>query len=227
MSSIKLLSNEVAFGMGATVQVQFYVGKTPTAPTSAKITLNDPNGTTIIDDQVMTIDGTLLKYVLTADNLSIKSENYRIYIEYIYAGITYPANFLLDVVLTPLALSINDLDLQERHPNLETDLWTGQTNYSKQIDLAFDEVKTAIKHKGNRPDMIIDCKQIEKVIEYKAMELIFFDFSTSDEGVNWAKYKAYKEKYDIALNNLNIQYDANRDGIIEQAKTFNTIKLLR
>lgn len=227
MNSIKLLSNEVAFGMGATIQVQFYVGKVPTLPTSAKLTLKSPSGVTIIDGLAMTLADPLLTYTLTADNLDVMLENYRIYIEYVYDTVTYPVNFLLDVVLTPLVLSITDLDLQERHPNLATDLWTGSTDYSKQINLAFDEVKTDIKNRGNRPDMIIDNKQIEKPIEYKALELIFFDFATNNEGINWERYLAYKSKYIDAMTSLNIQYDSNRDGIIDSANLFGTIQLLR
>ena len=228
MNSIKLLSNEVAFGMGATIQLQFYVAKTPTQPTSAKFTLKSPSGITIIDAQDMTLlTDELLEYSLESTDIENLGENYRIYVEYIYSGVTYPVNFLLDVVLTPLVLSITDLDLQERHPNLADDLWTGQTSYETQIALAFDVVKTDIKNRGNRPDMLIDNRQIEIPIEYKSLELIFFDFATSNEGINWERYIEYKRKYSEFMSNLIVKYDSNRDGIIDSVESIGNLRLLR
>ncbi|MCP4763086.1 MAG: hypothetical protein GY870_15020 [archaeon] len=227
MFSIKLLNNEVAFGQGATVQFQFYVEGVATAPTSGKFTLKNPGGETIIDQQNMTINGTLIKYVMTAGNLSEMLENYRILIEYVYNSITYTANFLLDVVLTPLVLSVSNSDLLERHPDLNYDLWEGITSYSTQIEKAFEIVKKDIKNKGRRPSLIIDASQIDILIEFKALELIFFDFSTDNEGINWDKYLKYAEKYNQELSSMNLKYDFDEDGTIDGNIAFGTIDLVR
>ncbi|OQY13972.1 MAG: hypothetical protein B6I31_00060 [Desulfobacteraceae bacterium 4572_19] len=227
MNSIKLLSNEVVFGKGTTAQFQYYVNGVATTPTSGKITLYNPDNVIVFENETMTINGSLIEYDLTAEHLSLLDENYRIIVEHIYNGQTYVSNFLLDVVLTPLVLSLTSSDLLDRHPTLNYDLWEGVTTYSVQIQKAFELIKKDIKNKGNRPSMIIDAHQIENIIELKTLELIYFDFATDNEGINWERYLKYKEQYAIELSNLVIKYDANEDGQVDSVVNFSTVRLRR
>jgi len=227
MFPLKLLNNEVAFGQGATLQFQLYIDGVATAPTSGKLTLKDPSGTTIIDSQNMIINGTLIEYFVSNSELSEMLENYRIIVEYVYNSITYPANnFLFDVVLTPLVMIVTESDLTERHPDLLDDRYEEKT-FMPQIEKAFEIVKKDIRNKGRRPSMIIDSSQVEILIEIKALELIYFDFSTDDEGILWDKYLKYAEKYSQELNQMNIKYDFDEDGTIDGNITFGSVNLIR
>jgi hypothetical protein len=229
MFSIKLLNNEVAFEQEATLQFELRENNVVVGASTGKITIKSPSGEVIINQATVSISGStnLIEYEILSDTFSEKGVNYRIFLEYVYGGNDYSANFLLDVVLTPLVLSVSESDLIERHPNLALDLWDGVDTYTTQIEEAFETVKKDIKNKGNRSSMIIDSSQISILIKFKALEIIFFDFSIDNEGILWDKYLEYKEKYSQELNSINIEYDSNMDGTIDSTLTFGTIDLVR
>ena len=152
MIAIKLLSNEVAYGNDATAQIKLYEAGVEVTPTSGTFSLYNLSNTLVIDSEVMTLTGNILSYVIDSTYLDELGLNYRIYISGVdHDGNSFENSFFIDVVKTPLILSVIENDLLSKEPDLLSDLPATQTTFTKQIESAFEEVKGDIRIKDNRP----------------------------------------------------------------------------
>lgn len=215
-----LTEDQAVKGLAYPIEVKVYEEGVQLIPSSATITVKNPDGTKQVEDQSMTIDsdtGTMT-YSLTATYTAKLWENAIIEISYVVSSVTYKAVFLFDVVLNKLKCSIIDEDLKGYFPKLKDELWDEQINYDPQIQEAFKIVKRDIKDKGKRPHMLIDGMQIRELIIFKTFEMIFFDFAKNEEDVWFMRYQTMKETYDNRFAKLNIKYDIDEDALIDEAE---------
>jgi len=160
-----------------------------------------------------------MTYSLTTTYTDTLWQDAVIEVSYVISTVTYKAVFLFDVVLNMLKCSVIDDDLKKYRPQLADEIWTDeQSNYDKQIQEAFKLVKRDIKNKGRRPAMIIDGMQIRELIIMKTFELIFFDFSKTEDDSWWVHYKEAQSLYASARDALTIHYDLDESGTLEAAE---------
>jgi len=201
------------------IEVKAYEAGAQLVPTSAKITIKDPDGTEIVDEASMTVgdDGTMT-YSLAATSTADLWENATMEIAYVVSTVTYKAVFFFDVVLTALKPNVIDADLQKYFPQIVSDIWSGTSNYDGQIQEAFRILKRLIKDKGRRPAMLIDGSQVRELVIIKTFEIIFFNFSKAPDDIWWRRYEQYKELFQQRFNALVIKYDEDESGTIDDGE---------
>lgn len=204
---------------------------TQLVPSSATITVKDPDGDEQVGDaaMVVAVAGTMT-YSLSSTYTAALWENAIIEIEYVISTVTYKAVFFFDVVLNKLKCDVTDADLLNYEPDFAAEEWPSQDDYDPQIQEAFLDVKQDIKNKGKRPSLLIDGRQLRKTIIFKTLEIIFMAFAKSTEDVNWEKYLKYKTAYETQFAALVIKYDEDEDALIdedEKAQLVSQVNFLR
>lgn len=220
MRTAVLTEDQAVQNLDFPIEVKIYEGGAQVPPSSATITIKDPDGAELVSDATMSIEGSVgtLTYTLTAEKTTDLLENALIEIEYTVSGIKDKLTFFFDVVIQKLLCAVADADLKNYFPDLTAHLWTGETSYSKQIDEAFRVVKRDIKNKGRRPAMLIDGSQVRELVIVKTLGNIFFAFSKAPDDIWWARYEKALDQYQALLEGLLIKYDEDEDGLIDSAE---------
>lgn len=154
-------------------------------------------------------------------------ENCRIKWTFTVSSVEYTFQNHFDVVASKIVNPVIQADLEKNHPNLSDDLWSGETNFQTQIDKAFDYVRGRIKNKGLRAHLIIDAEQIKTAIEWKAMELIFFDFVREPNDQWDMRYQEAKAAFEEEFSSINFVYDTGDDGVADTQKRMNYYRMKR
>ena len=96
-----------------TIRLTVYIDNRPIVPTSAKVTLYHPSGSTLQAQATATVDGTSgeMTYSITATHTATHRLNYKAIWEYVYNGTTYYETQLFDVVKSILSIPITDDDI--------------------------------------------------------------------------------------------------------------------
>lgn len=154
-------------------------------------------------------------------------ENCRVQWTFTVDGEEQIYNNLFDVVNYKIVNPVITADLVTMHPDLTADLWSSQTTFQPQIDEAYEEVKTDIKNKGNRPALIVDMSQLERPIKYKALSIIFWG-QFREPGDRWARLaEKQDENYETEFSKTAFKYDLTGDGDIDARRTFGNIRAYR
>jgi hypothetical protein len=213
-----LTENQAVKAAAFPIEVKVYEDGSQLEPSSATITVKDPEGDEYVEDQSMSIESGVgtLTYSLAATHTADVEEDAIIEVTYTISSVDYVARFLFDIVLNKLKPCIIDDDLKKYAPLLGDERWSTQSNYDTQIQEAWKIIYRAIKDKGKRPHMLIDGSQLREVHILKTLELIYFDFSKSTDDIFWEKHLAYKDRYEQQFASLSIKYDSDEDGLIEE-----------
>lgn len=227
----KLTDDEALKGIAFPVEFKAFEAGAQIAPASAHLSFFDPDGESILESVLMTIDSAgTATYLITADKLSDLWENARIEIAYTVGGVDYVHKDFIDVVLSKLTPGIVDDDLRSFYPDIRDDIFDAQANYSPQIDAAFRLVKRDIKNKGRRPSMLFDADQIREMLIYRTFEIIFRAFAKTPDDIWYIRAEQAKLQYASLLESMLIVYDEDEDGVIsedEKKITLGQIKLVR
>lgn len=87
-------------------------------------------------------------------------------------------------------------------------------SFKQEIETAFNYVRNDVnKFKGNSSG-IIDSNVIKNLIIFKTLENICFNFTREDNDIWFIRYKEYQEKYNQELNSIQLLFDSNSDGNI-------------
>lgn len=130
------------------------------------------------------------------------------------------------MTITPLAFNnsgvplATDNDLKVVHPGIIADLWQGETNYSAQLERAWDMLSIDLRNKGFEASLISNSAANiawakEAVIQRAFMD-IFLDFTRID-GDRWhLLYLSHKDIYQKYLGNVRLDYDSDEDGTVSE-----------
>jgi len=104
-----------------TIRLTIYDNNRPIIPTSAYITLYEPDGTTELQARTaasIDTDTGEMTYALTATHTADHDLNYKVVWEYVYNGTTYYEIQLFDVVKSILSIPITDIDIYDELESL-------------------------------------------------------------------------------------------------------------
>ena len=219
MKTAVLTEDQAIQDLDFPIEAKIYEGGAQVSPSSALITIKDPDGTVQVDGVAMSVGtGGTLTYTLLKAKTADLWENAIIEIEYIASSITHRISFLFDVVIQKLVNAVTDADLKNYFPDLAAHLWTEESNYSDLIDEAFRIVRRDIKNKGRRPAMILDGSQVRELVILKVFGNIFFAFSKKPDDIWWARYEKTIDQYRALLDGLLIKYDEDEDGLVDNGE---------
>jgi hypothetical protein len=120
---------------------------------------------------------------------------------------------------TPAADLVTDDDLKILHPRIVADLWPENTTYRPQLVKAFDKLLVDLTSRGYVAAQISDSTAnrawAKSATIAGAFVIIFRDFVTTD-GDRWSMLKAdYAKEYDVLLERVALDYDADADGTVD------------
>lgn len=215
---VKLADNECLYEKANTFTFNVYNAGVAVKPTSALISIWANDEEQKVTEATATISDSSpynITYEASASVFDDYTENWRIRIDYIHGGNTRYVSFFFDVVKNKIYCDVIQSDLEKLHPELNDDLHSGLSNYQPFIDAAFDDVKTDIKAFGDRPVLMLDGSQVHRLILYKSLEKIFFDFSNSVDDISWEKHKKCISMYEKELGSLRLKYDRDQDEVAD------------
>jgi hypothetical protein len=211
-----LSDNEAVKDSAFPVEVKVYEGGIQAIPSSATITVKDPDGNEVVRGADMSIaSGGTMSYSLSSSYTEDLQENAILEISYVLAETTYKAVFFFDVVLNALRPNVVDSDLKAYAPLLASEIWSTQNNYDNQIQEAFRLVMRDIRDKGRRPSMLIDGAQVRELVIIKTLDMICFDFAKAPDDIWWSRHQKYEAMYKDALAGLIVKYDEDESGTID------------
>jgi hypothetical protein len=229
--NVEILTDDQSVkGYDYPIEVKIYTSGVQIVPTSATITINDPDGDEVLASTAMSVAvAGALSYTLGKAELDTLWENAVIEIDYVVSTVHYKAVFFFDCVLNALKCNVIDDDLKAYAPALTGFIWSTQTTYTKQILEAFNTVKRMLKDKGHRPAMLIDGGQVRELIIMKAFEMICFDFAKARDDIWFARYEKYSEAFKVRFDGLNIKYDEDETGTItsDEKEALGQVDLVR
>jgi hypothetical protein len=89
-------------------------------------------------------------------------------------------------------------------------------SFEKEIDEAFNIFINDLRNRGIKSDLIYGSEQINEFVINKTLELVCGNFSKDIADIWFAREEKYKNRYDELFNNLNLDYDENEDGNIDE-----------
>ena len=142
-------------------------------------------------------------------------------------GAVFESNHQFMCVQFKAVTSVNDAMLAAYVPGLTNELWSGTTSYKTQIQQAFTEVLYKLRGRGFDGSMLVDMAQLDLIIVWKTLELIFFGFSRAEGDIWWTRYVEAKAKYDQALQGLVLDVSLSGDVDAFNRSSFATVRLMR
>ena len=104
-------------------------------------------------------------------------------------------------------------------PAITTEKYLIRKSYQNDIDYAGNKVVLDLKKIDRRASLILDNNATKYLVVYKFFESYFFKLIKQEGDEFYLKYNYYKEKYSSELQGLNLVYDSNDDGVIDDDET--------
>lgn len=226
MITSKINQNELAINVDDSFVLTLYEEGSVVTIDSASFVLYDSSGNEKDSGSITPSDNTLTVSV-SADTFSVVQENCRIEWTFTISSVERKINTFFDVVKWKIYNNVIDSDLKKYFPDLTDSLWTGETNFSDQINKAFEYVKIDIKNKGRRPYLIVNNDAVKQLIELRALSLVFLGFSREIDD-NWiVKSKDFMSVYSDRFDSTVFKYDDDQSGTIDSETSFNSIRVKR
>lgn len=196
---------------------------------TATIAISNPAGTAIVTATAMTADLPYFTYNVDTDDVSDYplDEGYIADIVVTYSGSTYNYRILFDVVRQPFPIMVGDDDIIAQFPSAGSRLPSGQSNYSSQILLAAEEVKTELLSQGLRPALVFDPAQFRLPIVFLTLHHLHKNIWKKEAGDRWEEdaeywYHRYERAIDRALSTVMVRYDDDEDGLLDDSEKATT-----
>ena len=204
-----------------------------TSGATATVAISNPAGTAIVTATAMT--AALPYFTYSVDTSTTASypldEGYVTDIVVTYSALTYNYRVLFDVVRQPFVCMVTDTDIAAYMPT-SADRKGTLTNYSAQILAAFEEVKSAIICKGQRPALIFDPNAFRTPIIYRTLAICSEGIWRKEIDDRWQESRDYYQEQfnlslDRALESVSLRSDDDEDGLLseDEKTTFLPVRL--
>lgn len=91
-------------------------------------------------------------------------------------------------------------------------------SYTREIETAFDKIKSMIKMDGQNPEQFTDGDDLKLVHIYLSVAEVCKSFSTATESYWWDLWQKYETKGEKLFDSIEYKYDDNNDGIISSGE---------
>lgn len=137
--------------------------------------------------------------------------------------------FFFDVVKYLFFNPVSDTHVIDRLKTIEGFTWDGESGYSRQVKLAYEDTKQDIKKLGNRCRLIVNSSQLKPLIVNKSLSIICREFTRNDSQIWLVNAEHYEGQYEKELKSNSFKYDLNDDGYPETSKNYGvrTVKAIR
>lgn len=203
------------------------------ASATATVAISNPVGTEIVSSTAMT--ASLPYFTYSIDTSSTTNypldEGYIADIVVTYGGSPYNYRVIFDVVRQPFVCMVGDTDIAAYMPTA-SDRKGDLSDYSAQILAAFEEVKSAIICKGQRPALIFDPAAFRTAIIYRTLTICSEGVWRKEVGDRWEESRdyyqsLYEKSLESALESVSLRSDDDEDGLLGEGEktTFLPVRL--
>lgn len=194
-------------------------GGSAITPTSATLTLTDPGGAVVVDeDDATTPTGQAVYTVLGATTASLAlGERWTVTWSVLLPGESTARTVRLEAALVRARLYpvVDDQDLFRRVSSLDPSkdaVITTIEDYSPYLDDAWGLVQRYLQAKGNRPWLVLSPEALREVHLLKTLQLVFEDLSTRLNPAYAEQAKDYRQQYAAAWLDVKFTYDLGDTG---------------
>lgn len=116
-----------------------------------------------------------------------------------------------------MRLHVKHADLLKQELSLEDLLPSGQSDFTDQIDTAYETFISDLNKKGIDPDTVPDTtRDADLVIKYKTLEIIFQNSFREIGDIYHTKMEKYQRLYETDFRELKLPVDINDSGSIDE-----------
>lgn len=215
--------HQVRLNETATLDVIFYAESVKQTIQSGTITIRKPGGEVVVDGAAISIVAGSGAYQLASSVADEYGSNWTAHWE-LTSGIgQHTCLQMFDVVRYPLQNPVEQTQLVRHHEDLADVLFSGQSDYSKQIELAFEDVYYMLESKGRRPNLVLSSEDLKRPIEHLSLHKIFLS-RFKEEGDRWWLLADYHLKqYHAWAQSMNFVYDEDNSGTVDGVSEFDSI----
>jgi len=199
------------------IELNLYVDGTLVTPTTATVSVFEPDGNAIVEDGNAT-EGQPSSYTITAATLPTTltfSEDWVIEWTVTYGGETETIRQDCHLVLRVLHPVITHTTLSNLHFDISTKLKpTDRTNWQTEVDEAWDHIQARLVGTGKRPYLIMNPWSLRDVHLNLALSYVWREIATYTQGRGRYAEMAdfYWKRYEAAWGALDFKYDYEQTG---------------
>lgn len=142
-------------------------------------------------------------------------------------GAVLTTQHLIWAVYHKLVPMVDDAVLLKYAPTIGDDVPEGETNWQDQIDQAFDDVLDDLGRRGYDGSVVVDAGQLNKLVTFKALAIIFWGMTRSPDDGWRMKYEDAKAEYDRTLGSIVLDISEDRSGVPTTKTQFATTRMVR
>jgi len=197
-----------------------YASGSLVAPSSGTVTIERPDGTTIIEDEAVTVTGSIATRSVTAAELPTSESfgaRWQVVWTLVFASGVTPEVIVSDAALIRRGVypTVAQADLVRRYGGLDpsaTTALSSVTNWQDKIDLAWGMIIRSILNSGERPDLITSPSALHDAHMALVLALIFEDLETRLNDGYAAVAARHRDEYREYWRRLTYVPDADEDG---------------
>lgn len=187
------------------------------APSSGTVTIYDSANGEVVSAAAVTVTGSVATYTVSSATVASKAFGSGWRIEWtLVMPDTETHLFRQDasLVRVRLSLPITDLDLLERHSDLDDHLPSGVTTFEGYILTAWRDLLGRLEGLGRRPYLVMDSSAFRLPMTFMALEIVCRDYSAAGDPENtwWTLAEHYRERAREEWSTLTFAYDEDDDG---------------
>ena len=99
---------------------------------------------------------------------------------------------------------------------IATDDYILTRSFTLQIIRAFEKLENDLQQLGRRPQLIIDSEDVKELHIIMSVAEVCKSLMIDEESMWWSLWKEYEIKASKLFKSLNLKYDENEDGIIDE-----------
>jgi hypothetical protein len=142
-------------------------------------------------------------------------------------GAVMVTQHLFWVVRHKLIPMVSDAALESYYPQLDDELWAGETSWQDQIDQAFRDVTNQLYRDGYDGAFLVDAGQLNDAVAHKALAIIFRGFKRAEGDIWHVRQKEEEQDYDRIYSSLKLDIDKSLNGVPNEVTKMATIRAVR
>lgn len=174
-----------------------YQGSGLVLPTSATLTVIDPNNTTLVSARTATLPSSVCTCTVTSSELSTYTpeDGWRFEWAAVIGGVTHTFTRTGSLVYRRLYPPVAEVDLLREHSDLVNRKPRQKSSYQDYIDAALADLESMMVKRGVRPWLIMSSDALYVALLYRSLEKVYGDFATSPDSMDWVRMMDYRQLF--------------------------------
>ena len=201
------------------LSVQMYAAGSLVTPTSGTVTIYNGANEAVVSAAAITTGSTSTYAVQTSSVASqVYGAGWRVEWSLVMPDTyTHLVRQSASLVRVRLACPVSDVDILAAHPELSSYYPSGQSSYSTQIGMVWEDAQGWLEGKGRRPYLVTDASALRPWLRAACLAVVCrMQAGDGDAANKWAQLADLYEARAIAeRDNLTLEYDETDSGLVD------------